>query len=85
MRQGEILIYWAPLGAMVYFYLTTDTDGRMVFARLGATPEAAGPFWRITPAWMEDQRRAGKIETHPGGLDVETRARIERYDAAIEF
>ena len=82
MKQGTIIIYWGPLGAMVYFYVCDDEQGRAVFCKLGTLPETATPgdFWRITPGWMADQKRAGKLEEHPDGLGPEEQARIEAYD-----
>ena len=55
MKQGTIIIYWGPVGALVYFFLTTNDRGELVFCRLGTEPETAtdGDFWRMSPDWMD--------------------------------
>lgn len=87
MKQGTIIIYWGPLGAMTYFYVTGDSDGRHVFARLGTYPATAAicDFWRISPAWMEQERQAGRLEFFPEGLGPEEQDRIEKYNKVHEL
>ncbi|MBQ6097942.1 MAG: hypothetical protein IJK99_09365 [Bacteroidales bacterium] len=82
MERGTVLIYWGPLGAMVYFYLTDDEEGRHVCCKLGTEPETATPgdFWRITPGWMAREQEAGRLELHPEGLGPEEQARIDNYN-----
>ena len=29
MKQGTIIIYWGPVGALVYFFLTTNDRARI--------------------------------------------------------
>lgn len=82
MKQGTIIIYWGPLGAMVYFYLKDDEQGRHVCCKLGTLPETATPgdFWRISPGWMEEKQRAWLLEVFPDGLGPEEQARIQTYN-----
>lgn len=35
MKQGTIIVYWGPVGAMVYFYVTDNAEGQHVFCKLG--------------------------------------------------
>lgn len=87
MKQGTIIIYWGPVGALVYFFLTTNDRGELVFCRLGTEPETAtaGDFWRMSPDWMDQKRRAGILEELPDGLGPDDRARIDAYDKEHEI
>lgn len=87
MKQGTIIVYWGPVGAMVYFYVTDNAEGQHVFCKLGTDPATARftDFWRMSPGWMEEKRRAGVLEEFPDGLGPDDCARIDTYNAEHEI
>ena len=76
------MIYWAPTGALVYAYLSDDTEGRHIFVRFGVLPEemSVSDLWKITPRWMQQELTARRMELYPDGLAPDVMRRIEEYN-----